>query len=187
MGCPIGLIHDVIVRTCQLPVVQGDTEASFIPFHKHFHQCWEPFCLDRWKYPNTRTELCTINMTGTFTRWFVISCVWTAASRTSKNLMVARNTSCHHHQCHVSFTLQPVELRICYKITKLAVSISEARAGQSACCLSSFLQWTTMSSSICPLRGNGENIQRHRDQWCWYSARLESGFKRKNVKYVGTT
>ena len=64
---------------------------------------------------------------GTFTRWLVIC--WTAASRTIKNWMLARNTS-----CHVSFTLQPRELRTCYKIAKLAGSISEA----INCCLSSF-------------------------------------------------
>ena len=29
-------IQDALVKTCQLPVVQGDTEGSFIPFHKHF-------------------------------------------------------------------------------------------------------------------------------------------------------
>ena len=79
----------------------------------------KPFCLNRSIDPNTRRELCTINMTGTFTRWLVIC--WTAASRTIKNWMLARNTS-----CHVSFTLQPRELRTCYKIAKLAGSISEA-------------------------------------------------------------
>ena len=45
----------------------------------------------------------------------------------------------------------PVELRICCKIAKLAGSISKERARQSACCLSSFSQWPMMSSSICPL------------------------------------
>ena len=82
---------------------------------------------------DTRRELCTVSMTGTFTRWLVIC--WTAASGTIKNWMLARNTS-----RHVSFTLQPVELRICChgKIAKLAGSISVARAGQPACCLSSF-------------------------------------------------
>ena len=36
------------IQTCQLLVVQGDTEGFFIPFrvHKHFHQCWEQFCLN---------------------------------------------------------------------------------------------------------------------------------------------
>ena len=83
-------------------------------------------------------------MTGNFIRWLVIC--WTAASRTTRNWMLARNTS-----CHVSFTLQPVELRICCKIAKLAGSISAARAGQSACYLSSFFQWPMKSSSVCPL------------------------------------
>ena len=27
MGCPIGLIQDALVKTYQLPVVQGDTEG----------------------------------------------------------------------------------------------------------------------------------------------------------------
>ena len=70
-----------------------DTEGSFIPFHKHFHQCSKPFCLNRSIDPNTRRELCTINMTGTFIRWLVIC--WTAASRTIKSWMLALNTSCH--------------------------------------------------------------------------------------------
>ena len=55
------------IQTCQLPVVQGDTEGSFIPFHEHFHMCWERFCPNTRKCLNTRRELCTINMTGTFT------------------------------------------------------------------------------------------------------------------------
>ena len=46
LGCPIGLIQDALAKTCQLPVVQGDTEGSFIPFNKHFPKCWEPFCLN---------------------------------------------------------------------------------------------------------------------------------------------
>ena len=45
----------------------------------------------------------------------------------------------------------PLELRICYKVAKLAGSISKARAGQSACCLSSFIQWPMIPSSVCPL------------------------------------
>ena len=47
-----------------------------------FHQCWEPFCPNIRKYPNTRRELCTINMTWTFKRLLVICCAWKAASRT---------------------------------------------------------------------------------------------------------
>ena len=116
------------------------------------------------KYPNTRRELCTINMTGTFTRWLLICCVWMAASRTTKNWMLAWNTS-----CHVRFTLHAVDLRICCKIAKLAGSFSEVRTGQLSCRLSSFFQWTMMSSSVCPLRGNGENIQRHWDHWMSYA------------------
>ena len=89
-------------------------------WHRRFLHSFESlpwaFSVSRWEYPNTRKELCTINMTGTFTRWLVICCVWTAASRTKKR-MLARNTS---SSCHVSFTLQPVELRICCKIAKLA-------------------------------------------------------------------
>ena len=45
----------------------------------------------------------------------------------------------------------PVEMRICCKISKLAGSIWKARAGQSAFCLSSFFHWPMMSSSVCPL------------------------------------
>ena len=29
-------IQDAIVKSCQLPVLQGDTEGSFIPFHELF-------------------------------------------------------------------------------------------------------------------------------------------------------
>ena len=144
LGCPIGLIQDVLAKTCQLPVVQGDTEGSFILFNKHFHTCWEPFCLNRWKYPHNRRVLCNIKMTNTFTRWLVICCVWTAVSRTTKNWMLAGNTS-----CHMSSALKPVEFRISCKFAKLAGSISEARAGQLGCCHGplSFFQWTMMSPS----------------------------------------
>ena len=80
---------------------------------------------------------------------------WTAALRTTKNWLFAQNTS-----CHVRFTLQPVELRICCKIAKLAGSFSEARAGQSACCLSSFFQWSVISSSVCDSTGFFPRIRR---------------------------
>ena len=67
LGCPIGLIQGALAKACQLPVVQGDTEGSFIPFNKHFPKCWEPFCLNslRWKYPHNSRELGKIKMTGT--------------------------------------------------------------------------------------------------------------------------
>ena len=84
-------------------------------------------------------------MAGTVTRWFAICCIRTAASRT-KNWMLAWNPI-----CHASFTLQPVQLLVCCKIAKLAGLILEAKAGQSACCLSRFFLWIMMSSSVCPL------------------------------------
>ena len=77
---------------------------------------------------------------------YMLNCSVNSPSRTTKNWMLAWNTS-----CHVTFTLQPVELQICCKIDKLAGSFSKARAGQSACCLSNFFLWPIMSSSVCPL------------------------------------
>ena len=90
LGCLNWLIQDALVKTCQLPVVQGDTEGSFIPFHKHFHQChgWPTVGNYSRQCQNTRMELCTINMTRTFTIWLVTCCVWTAASKTTKNWML---------------------------------------------------------------------------------------------------
>ena len=153
------------IQTCRLPLVQGDTEGFFIPsgFHEHFHQCWEQFCPNTRKCSNTRRELCTINMTGTFTIWLVICCVWTTASRTTiANLSYILMKVAHESYLQgcvwtilnvwtskeldallgtrvVMWVLHfnPVELWICCKLAKLAGSISKARAGQSACCLSS--------------------------------------------------
>ena len=34
----VGLIQDVLVKTCQLPVVQGGIESFSVRFHKHFHR-----------------------------------------------------------------------------------------------------------------------------------------------------
>ena len=115
---------------------------------------------------------------GTFTRWLVIC--WTAASRTIKYWMLARNTS-----CYVRFTLQPVELWICCKIAKLAGSISESRAGQSACCVSSFFQWPMMSSSFWPLPKSRKWRKYSETSWSvmliFCHDCLESDLKRKNV------
>ena len=99
LGCPIGRIQDTLVKTCQLPVVQGDTDGSFIPIHKHIHQCWE-VAIGTILSEQMGALYHHYDWTWTFTTWLVLCCVWTAASRTTKNRMLARNTS-----CNVNFTL----------------------------------------------------------------------------------
>ena len=93
--------------------------------------------------------------------------------------------ACSEHElsmtCHVSFALQPVEFRICCKIGKLAGSISEASAGQSACCPLSFFQWTMTSPSVCPLEKTFRDIGICHADNLSFRARLESNFKRKNL------
>ena len=145
LGCPIEFIQDVLSKTCQLP----DTEGYFIPFHQHFHQCWEPFCLNRWKYPNTQKESSVPSI------WLELSQVqvdwlYAVSGRQSQG---QQRIGCLLGTLLIMWVLQQVELQICCKIVKLAGLISEStwRAGQSACCLSCFFQWPMMSSSICPL------------------------------------
>ena len=57
--------------------------SSTCPFHEHFNLCRDQICQNTRKCLNTRRELCTINVTGAFTVWLVIFCVWTALSRTT--------------------------------------------------------------------------------------------------------
>ena len=45
-GAQKDFIQYALVKTCQLPVVQGENKGSFIPFHEHFHECWKQFCLN---------------------------------------------------------------------------------------------------------------------------------------------
>ena len=68
---------------------------------------------------------------------------------------------------HSSFTLQPS----CCEIAQLAGWILKAKAGQSACCLSSFFQWLMMSSSVCPFKfakvKEMGHVQRQQHWWCF--------------------
>ena len=78
----------------------------------------------------------------------------------------------------------PVELLISCKIEKLAFSISKARTGQSACCLSSFFQQQMIFPSICPV----EDMKKTFRNKCISDADVlsfcdcpESYLKRKNM------
>ena len=95
-----------------------------------FHKCWEPFCVNRWNNQNPRRELGTIK----------VASIWLELSR--ENWLYAGFASGLQRQgwqrvgCLLwtwvvlwVIHLNPVGLRICCKIAKLAGSISKERAG----------------------------------------------------------
>ena len=139
---------------------------------------------------NKRRELCTINMTGTVTRWLVICCLdaavfsvkedngkptmslmksdeavnfsvtkfclfsltgfmiskwtWALPSRVCLELywmceLLKNQMLCLEHELWV-LHFNPAQLQFCCKFPKLARFILKARAGQLACCLSSFFR-----------------------------------------------
>ena len=162
------------------------------------------------KMSEHKKELCTINMTGTS---LVICWVWTAALRmTNANLqwslpahegrswvlhwvclelysmckLPKNRVNCWEHELSSDLHFNPVKLRICCKIVKLAGSILKARAGHSACCLSSFFQWQPEMMSS-PFAKVEEMEKTFRDKWISnqdvlsFCYSLESHLKRKNM------
>ena len=73
-------IQDAPVKTCGSLLFKLTQKVPSFPSMSifncaHFHLCWYQICPKTKKWPNTRRELCTINMTGTFTRWLFMCCV----------------------------------------------------------------------------------------------------------------
>ena len=134
MGCPIGVYYrtypgrasqDLSATCCS----RWHRRFSF-PSMSIFHKCWEPFCVNRWNNQNPRRELGTIK----------VASIWLELSR--ENWLYAGFASGLQRQgwqrvgCLLwtwvvlwVIHLNPVGLRICCKIAKLAGSISKERAG----------------------------------------------------------